>query len=76
MNTMKKSFSHLNFRPLRSSSIYEQVNRDVVPLTVKNKNIYARSDHHKIYRNINIYALSARHYEPHSSSRAIDPQLA
>ena len=34
INTMKGLFSHLKFRPLRSSPIYEQVNRDV-PLTRK-----------------------------------------
>ena len=63
-------FSHLIFRPLRSSPTDEQVNRDV-PLTRKErKYVCAGSDRHKILRNINIYALSARHYYcgPHSSS--------
>ena len=32
------------------------------------KNIYALSDRYKIYRNINIYALSARHCGPHPYS--------
>ena len=35
ISTMKGLFSRLNFRPLRSSQIYERVNRDVLPLTSK-----------------------------------------
>ena len=38
-----------------------------VPLTRKEKINYAVSDN-EIFRNINIYAYSTRHYGPHSSS--------
>ena len=36
INTMKGLFSHLNFRPLRSLPIYEQVNIETYLLLVKN----------------------------------------
>ena len=45
----------------------------------KNENIYAISDRHKIFQNINIFAHFARHCGPHSSSIKLiilNPQLA
>ena len=37
-------------------------------LISKERKFYAISDRHKIFRKINIYAISARHCEPHPSS--------
>ena len=42
--------------------------KSAVPLTRKEQNINAVSDHHKTFWNINIYAHSARHSGPRSSS--------
>ena len=39
--------------------------RTALRMVLKNKNIYAVSDRHKIFRNINIYALCAHHCGPH-----------